>query len=96
MERQSYGMHSRGRSRSPVRSKGDIRDRQVSPSDRKYGSRNDLAVHWNAFLRRYCYLVPPLDDTNVLALSGKQPGCRAIFIGGLPSMADEDIVRETY
>ena len=96
MERQSYGMHSRGRSRSPVRSKGDIRDRQVSPSDRKYGSRNDLAVSWNAFLRRHCYLVPPLDDTNVLALSGKQPGCRAIFIGGLPSMADEDIVREIF
>ena len=88
MERQSYGMHSRGRSRSPVRSKGDIRDRQVSPSDRKYGSRNDLAVPWNALLRRHCYLVPPLDDTYVLALSRKQPGCRAVFVGGLPSMAD--------
>ena len=55
MERQSYGMHSRGRSRSPVRSKGDIRDRQVSPSDRKYGSRNDLAVR---FLE--CIASPPL------------------------------------
>ena len=59
MERQSYGMHSGSRSRSPVRFKGDIRDRQVSPSNRKYGSRNDLAVPWNALLRRHCYLVPP-------------------------------------
>ena len=59
MERQSYGMHSRGRSRSPVRSKGDIRDRQVSPSDRKYGSRNDLAVPWTACFAAIVILYPP-------------------------------------
>ena len=47
-------------------------------------------------MERACYLVPSLDDTYVLALSGKQPGCRAFFIGGLPSMADEDIVREIF
>lgn len=93
-ERQNYGASST--KHSPIRSKLEAKDWEGSPSESKYGTRNDLAVPWNALLRRNCYLVPPLDDTYVLALSEKQPGCRAVFIGGLPSMADEDIVREIF
>ena len=95
LERQHYGSY-KSRSRSPVRPKAEPKDRELSPSDKKYGARNDAAVPWNALLRQHCYLVPPLDDTYVLALSEKQPGCCAIFIGGLPSMADEDIIREIF
>ena len=62
----------------------------------KYGARNDAAVPWNAVLRRNCYLVPPLDDTYVLQLSEKQPGCHTVFINGLPKMADEDIIMEIF
>lgn len=94
-ERRNYSTSTRRQ--SPTRSKPETNDQETSPSEnRKYGKRNDEAVPWNALLRRNCYLVPPLDDTYVLALSEKQPGCRTIFIGGLPSLADEDIIREIF
>lgn len=93
-ERRNYGASTTRQ--TPLRPSSESRDQEGSTRESKYGFRNDATVPWNALLRRNCYLVPPLDDTYVLALSEKQPGCRTVFIGGLPSMADEDIIREIF
>ena len=93
-ERQNYGASTNRQ--TPIRPSSESRDQEGSTRESKYGFRNDATVPWNALLRRNCYLVPPLDDTYVLALSEKQPGCRTVFIGGLPSIADEEIIREIF
>ena len=85
-ERRNHGASTTRQ--TPIRPSSELRDQEGSPRESKYGFRNDAVPN--------CYLVPPLDDTYVLALSEKQPGCRTVFIGGLPSMADEDIIREIF
>ena len=62
----------------------------------KCGYRSAAAVPWNAVIHSNCYLVPPVDDTYVQALSEKQQGCRSVLIVGLPSMADEEIIRDIF
>lgn len=69
---------------------------KLSPAESRYGRRDNTALPWYAQLRPNCYLVPPLDDAHVLPLSDRQHGCRTIFVGGLPMLADEFIVREIF
>ncbi|XP_068731824.1 golgin subfamily A member 6-like protein 24 [Montipora capricornis] len=78
------------------RNYGTPMTRENRVHESKYGSRSTAAVPWNAVIHPNCYLVPPIDDTYVLALSEKQQGCRSVFIGGLPSMADEEIITEIF
>lgn len=61
-----------------------------------YGKRDNTAIPWNAQLRPNCFLVPPLDDTNVLPLGDPQPGSCTVFVGGLPWLTDEFILREIF
>lgn len=70
------------------------RDSRVYESN--CGSRGAAAVPWNAVIYSNCYLVPPVDDTYELALSEKQQGCHSVLIVGLPSMADEEIIRDIF
>lgn len=72
------------------------KDVKLSPNEIKYGKRDDTAIPWNAQLRPNCYLVPPLDDTHVQPLNERQPGCRTVFVGGLPGLADEFIIKEIF
>ena len=69
---------------------------KLSVIESKYGRRDNTAIPWYAQLRPNCYLLPPSDDTDVLPLGVRQPGCRSISIGGLPMLADEFIVREVF
>ena len=69
---------------------------KLSVMESKYGRRDNTAIPWYAQVRPNCYLVPPSDDTDVLPLGVRQPGCRSISVGGLPLLADELIVREVF
>ena len=69
---------------------------KFSVIESKYGRRDNTAIPWYAQLRPNCYLLPPPDDTDVLPLGIRQPGCRSISVGGLPMLADESIVREVF
>ena len=69
---------------------------KLSATESKYGRRDNTAIPWYAQLRPNCYLLPPSDDTDVLPLSVRQPGCRSVSVGGLPVLADEFIVREVF
>ena len=69
---------------------------KLSVIESKYGRRDNTAIPWYAQLRPNCYLLPPSDDTDVLPLGIRQPGCLSISVGGLPMLADEFIVREVF
>ena len=69
---------------------------RLTPSEVKYGKRDESTIPLNAMLRPNCYLVPPVDDKHVLPLSEKQPGSRTIFVGSLPGMTDEFIITEIF
>ena len=69
---------------------------KLSVMESKYGRRDNTAIPWYAQVRPNCYLVPPSDDTDVLPLGVRQPGCRSVSVGGLPLLADEFIVREVF
>lgn len=94
LNRRNYGASATRQ--TPIQLSSQSKHRESNAREGKYGTQNDVAVPWNAVLRRNCYLVPPLDDTYVLQLSEKQPGCRTVFINGLPKMADEDIILEIF
>ena len=69
---------------------------KLSVTESKYGRRDNAAIPWYAQLRPNCYLLPPSDDTDVLPLDVRQPGCRSVSVGGLPLLADEFIVKEVF
>lgn len=69
---------------------------KLSVIESKYGRRDNTAIPWYAQVRPNCYLLPPSDDTDVLPLGVRQPGCRSVSVGGLPTLADEFIVREIF
>ncbi|KAL9963545.1 hypothetical protein ACROYT_G027064 [Oculina patagonica] len=93
---QSASFRSQSESDCVDSSFGKGKGLELSLSESKYGRRNNTGIPWNAQLRPNCYLVPPLDETHVLPLSEKQPGCRTIFVGSLPALTDEFIVREIF
>ena len=69
---------------------------RLSVIESKYGRRDNTAIPWYAQLRPNCYLLPPSDDTDVLPVGVRQPGCRSVSVAGLPMLADEFIVREVF
>jgi len=69
---------------------------KLSVTESKYGRRDNAAIPWYAQLRPNCYLLPPSDDTDLLPLDVRQPGCRSVSVGCLPLLADEFIVKEVF
>ena len=95
-DRGSYHTSKTNSQSASFRSQPDGKGLKFSPSEIKYGRRDNTAIPWNAQLRPNCYLVPPLDDTHVLALSEQPPGCHTVFVSGLPGLTDEVIVKEIF
>ncbi|CAG0887556.1 unnamed protein product [Cyprideis torosa] len=55
-----------------------------------------LAEMMPMFQGRFSTMIPPVPGAPERSRRERPPGCKTIFIGGLPPMADEEVIREVF
>lgn len=66
------------------------------PQQQPTGSESPNAIIKEIITCKSCYLYPPNPSAAPPTTRERPPGCRTVFVGGLPEKITEDIIREVF